>query len=231
MRFPFNKRKAAQAAAHLLFRHSGRLSYLLLIKLLYLADRLSLVEVGQPITGDKMVSMPHGPVLSEIYDFINWSSPEDQPIWFEYISEKEGYDVFMTMMAATASNVCSKLFKVQVRREKEIERIEREDAEKHAAQQRAMQTHHGSTPSTSDDEASQRSTVSKPPRQVSQVSVQPVRREGPKVGRNDPCPCGSGQKFKKCHGAALEEEGADADGDGDREGGRGGRRRHEAGGR
>lgn len=30
-----------------------------------------------------------------------------------------------------------------------------------------------------------------------------VRREGPKVGRNDPCPCGSGQKYKKCHGAAA----------------------------
>ena len=29
----------------------------------------------------------------------------------------------------------------------------------------------------------------------------PVVREEPKVGRNDPCPCGSGQKFKKCHGA------------------------------
>ena len=27
---------------------------------------------------------------------------------------------------------------------------------------------------------------------------QPVRREGPKVGRNDPCPCGSGKKYKKC---------------------------------
>lgn len=27
----------------------------------------------------------------------------------------------------------------------------------------------------------------------------PVQREGPKVGRNDPCPCGSGMKFKKCH--------------------------------
>ncbi|HET9200150.1 MAG TPA: SEC-C metal-binding domain-containing protein [Dehalococcoidia bacterium] len=25
---------------------------------------------------------------------------------------------------------------------------------------------------------------------------------GPKVGRNDPCPCGSGRKYKKCHGAA-----------------------------
>jgi len=32
--------------------------------------------------------------------------------------------------------------------------------------------------------------------------VETVRRETPKVGRNDPCPCGSGKKFKQCHGAA-----------------------------
>jgi len=31
--------------------------------------------------------------------------------------------------------------------------------------------------------------------------VQTVRRDGPKVGRNDPCPCGSGKKYKKCHGS------------------------------
>ena len=58
--------------------------------------------------------------------------------------KKEGYDVFITMTAATSSNVCTKLFKVQVKRETEIERIEREDAERHAVQQRAMQTRHGS---------------------------------------------------------------------------------------
>lgn len=29
-------------------------------------------------------------------------------------------------------------------------------------------------------------------------SPEPVRRDGPKIGRNDPCPCGSGKKFKKC---------------------------------
>jgi hypothetical protein len=34
-------------------------------------------------------------------------------------------------------------------------------------------------------------------------SLQPVRREGPKVGRNDPCPCGSGKKFKRCCGSHL----------------------------
>jgi uncharacterized protein len=32
--------------------------------------------------------------------------------------------------------------------------------------------------------------------------VDAVRRDAPKVGRNDPCPCGSGKKFKQCHGAA-----------------------------
>jgi len=31
--------------------------------------------------------------------------------------------------------------------------------------------------------------------------VEQVRRDTPKVGRNDPCPCGSGKKFKQCHGA------------------------------
>ncbi len=35
-------------------------------------------------------------------------------------------------------------------------------------------------------------------------SIQAVRRSGPKVGRNDPCPCGSGKKYKACHGASPE---------------------------
>jgi preprotein translocase subunit SecA len=33
--------------------------------------------------------------------------------------------------------------------------------------------------------------------------IKTVRRDEPKVGRNDPCPCGSGRKYKKCHGAAA----------------------------
>ena len=35
-----------------------------------------------------------------------------------------------------------------------------------------------------------------------QVKTETIRRQGEKVGRNDPCPCGSGKKFKKCHGTA-----------------------------
>ncbi len=33
------------------------------------------------------------------------------------------------------------------------------------------------------------------------MAEQPYRRDTPKIGRNDPCFCGSGKKFKKCHGA------------------------------
>jgi preprotein translocase subunit SecA len=45
------------------------------------------------------------------------------------------------------------------------------------------------------------------PRDMSQAvptgpaKTDPIRRDHPKVGRNDPCPCGSGKKYKKCHGA------------------------------
>jgi uncharacterized protein len=34
------------------------------------------------------------------------------------------------------------------------------------------------------------------------ISHAPIRRDGPKVGRNDPCPCGSGKKYKSCHGSS-----------------------------
>jgi preprotein translocase subunit SecA len=118
--------------------------------------------------------------------------------------KKEGYDVFVTMMASTSSNVCTKLFKVQVRKETDIERMEREDADKHAAAERAMQLSHGGEPAGGEDEAPAAPRPSRRPQP--QLQVQPTRREGPKIGRNDPCPCGSGQKFKKCHGAALEDD-------------------------
>ena len=34
------------------------------------------------------------------------------------------------------------------------------------------------------------------------AAAEPFLREEPKIGRNDPCHCGSGKKYKKCHGAA-----------------------------
>ena len=93
MRFRFNERKSAQAAAYLLKRHGGCLNYMVLIKLLYLADRKTLLEHGQLITGDQMVSMPHGPVLSRIYDRIAAGMIPSSAPWSDYISDPSNYDV------------------------------------------------------------------------------------------------------------------------------------------
>jgi preprotein translocase subunit SecA len=46
-------------------------------------------------------------------------------------------------------------------------------------------------------------TPPRPARTGGDDVVKTVRREEPKVGRNDPCPCGSGKKYKKCHGAGT----------------------------
>jgi uncharacterized phage-associated protein len=94
MRFAFNERKAAQAAAYLIKKHGGQLNYMKLIKLLYLADRMALLERGAPITGDRMVAMPKGPVLSAILDLITWGTRGAQrSVWSEYVSPPANYDV------------------------------------------------------------------------------------------------------------------------------------------
>ena len=117
--------------------------------------------------------------------------------------KKEGFDIFVNMMAATTSNVVTKLMRVRLQKETDIERLEREDYERHQRQAQAMQLRHGGEIAEGDGEAAA------PPPPRPQARVAPVKRETPKISRNDLCPCGSGEKFKKCHGAALEDEGSD----------------------
>jgi preprotein translocase subunit SecA len=51
--------------------------------------------------------------------------------------------------------------------------------------------------------SAQTATGPRPARTGGDDVVKTIRREEPKVGRNEPCPCGSGKKYKKCHGAAA----------------------------
>ncbi|MBX3191979.1 MAG: preprotein translocase subunit SecA [Labilithrix sp.] len=117
--------------------------------------------------------------------------------------KKEGYDIFVTMTAAVSSNVVTKVMRVRLQKESEIERLEREDYERHQRAAQSMQLRHGGELAEGDGEQA----AAPPPRRQRGPEVAPVKREAPKIGRNDLCPCGSGEKFKKCHGAALEEEG------------------------
>jgi len=92
----FREQPATQAAARLLQRSGGTLPYMKLLKLLYLADRKALLELGRPITFDRYVSMKHGPVLSRTYDLIvAEEAPNEHSYWREYISEPHDYTVHL----------------------------------------------------------------------------------------------------------------------------------------
>src|SRR6188474_2483629 len=88
-------------------------------------------------------------------------------------------------------------------RQEEVEALEAEaEAEHQALLEGAVARHPDAqteTPADALDEI-RNAAASVPPPQRPSVSA------APKIGRNDPCPCGSGKKFKKCHGTALEEE-------------------------
>lgn len=94
MKLLFNETKATQAAARLLRLRGGRMSYVKLIKLLYLADRQALIRWGRPITTDCYISIDNGPVLSRIYDLIrNEPEPNSLRIWGKFISAPSDYEV------------------------------------------------------------------------------------------------------------------------------------------
>ncbi len=88
--------------------------------------------------------------------------------------KREAYDLFMDMMGRIRQEVTQKLFLVQLAREDEVAEMEAEQRR----QRLALARQAGPQP----------------------AAQSPAKREEDKVGRNDPCPCGSGKKYKKCCG-------------------------------
>jgi preprotein translocase subunit SecA len=122
--------------------------------------------------------------------------------------KKEGYNLFLNMMAKVSSTVLVQLFEVQIQRENEIAALEAEAHRRHEAELEAAVARHPGE--DADDQVAalaqmQRIAAGGGP------SPAPAAKAAPRIGRNDTCPCGSGLKFKKCHGALLEEEGAGDD--------------------
>lgn len=87
----FKEHKAAQMAAFLLTKAGGGLNVVTLTKLLYLTERESMAQFGHPISGDNMVSMPHGPVLSKTLDLTN--GIVESPVWESLIEAREHHEV------------------------------------------------------------------------------------------------------------------------------------------
>jgi uncharacterized phage-associated protein len=99
----YDEKKAAQVAAFFLFKAQGRLPVLKLVKLLYLAERHSYEKFGEPIIGDKLVSMQHGPVLSQTLDRINGLTESVEGGWETWIADREGHDVALRDLSVIRS--------------------------------------------------------------------------------------------------------------------------------
>ena len=95
--------------------------------------------------------------------------------------KREAFELFEGLLQTVRSEVSKLLMTVEVRSEEQIEEVEA------PPQLENVQYHHADY-----DEALGATAEPKP--------AQPIERHTPKVGRNDPCPCGSGKKYKHCHG-------------------------------
>ncbi|HEY5948743.1 MAG TPA: SEC-C metal-binding domain-containing protein, partial [Kofleriaceae bacterium] len=117
--------------------------------------------------------------------------------------KKAGFTLFTEMMERIQENVIKKLFHVQIKRE--------EEAIPALQQEKQRQMVERGVADKNDDEAAEGNGDNEKVTRRGKARVAgegpttaPIKRDRPKVGRNDPCPCGSGKKYKKCHGKDEE---------------------------
>jgi preprotein translocase subunit SecA len=113
--------------------------------------------------------------------------------------KRESFELFGEMLSKVKQEVVSLLARVRIRSEEEVAAMEAAERQKLQAKSRDMQFQHPETGGYgADEEAEQAQALAADGQGV--LAAGPVTRDGPKVGRNDPCPCGSGKKYKQCHG-------------------------------
>ncbi|MEZ8510874.1 preprotein translocase subunit SecA [Vibrio splendidus] len=102
--------------------------------------------------------------------------------------KRESFELFEGLLDVLKTDVVTILSKVRVQQQEEVEKMEAQrQAQAEEAARRAQAQHATAENQLADDEADA-------------ASPQTVVRDERKVGRNEPCPCGSGKKYKQCHG-------------------------------
>ncbi len=107
--------------------------------------------------------------------------------------KKEAFELFSDMLENVKREVVTLLSRVRIRSDEEVQALEA--AERQQAEARLSQSqfqHQDVGGYSADEEAAQV--------QAAQQGIAQAQRDEPKIGRNDPCPCGSGKKYKHCHG-------------------------------
>ncbi|WP_294883054.1 preprotein translocase subunit SecA [uncultured Gilliamella sp.] len=104
--------------------------------------------------------------------------------------KRESFNMFANMLESLKYDVIGILSRVQIRSQEEVDEAERQRQAEIERLMAKQQANHESMTTIDGENDGQSSN-----------SPQPIVRTQAKVGRNDPCPCGSGKKYKHCHGA------------------------------
>ncbi|WP_414495858.1 preprotein translocase subunit SecA [Stenotrophomonas maltophilia] len=107
--------------------------------------------------------------------------------------KKEAFELFSDMLENVKREVVTLLSRVRIRSDEEVQALEAAERQQVEARLSQSQFQHQDAGSYSaDEEAAQV--------EAERQGVAQLQRDEPKIGRNDPCPCGSGKKYKHCHG-------------------------------
>ncbi|MNU39879.1 preprotein translocase subunit SecA [compost metagenome] len=102
--------------------------------------------------------------------------------------KKEAFELFSDMLENVKREVVTLLARVRIRSDEEVQALEAAERQQVEARLKQSQFQHQDAGGYSADE------------EAAQVEAAQLQRDEPKIGRNDPCPCGSGKKYKHCHG-------------------------------
>ena len=108
--------------------------------------------------------------------------------------KRESFAMFTELLDRIKVEVVKILARVKVREDDDVEAVNAQ--RRGSGDQSAMQYQHAQAQAATGGRPPQGSAAAQP----GAAPVQTFKREGAKVGRNDPCPCGSGKKYKQCHG-------------------------------
>jgi len=114
--------------------------------------------------------------------------------------KKEGYRYFEEMMAGVRDKVTDLIFKARVVGQTQAKSAYKETAAVHETQEAYGVAEAVGAGAIDQSNQSETSAASEQPQGEAATRVKTIVNEAPKVGRNDLCPCGSGKKYKKCHG-------------------------------
>ena len=122
--------------------------------------------------------------------------------------KNDGFDMFDEMLDSIRTQVMSRVFKVRVQLSPEAQAQRRSMAERmqqkmnaqHSEAQSISQVQQRNAQASMSGDSARRQAQNSVMQSRTQGATVTVRRTSPKVGRNDPCPCGSGKKYKQCCG-------------------------------